>query len=355
MSNDVQFRAVWRIAGSDEPQTYAKCVADCGAGRRESGRATWAFRHIAAGPHPGFYVAGPDGWRRLDDGGSTGEQDLQRQVLGIAIDHTGMLLTSSPGGLRLWPGGVSVPAPQQSAIFDRRVVAMDVAPTGGRYVLRSPGTIAIVTTEGALRAGLGWGVRDGSAEFQWCATDRRPGTPHGSALGQFDDPADLAIDPNGNMYVVDRGNARIQRFSRDDERDQLTWGWGVVDGADSFQICAAECMAGLRGDRAGQFDGAAGVGVDWRGRVFVADASNHRVQVFDARGDFLFTWGWGVSTGAERLETCNARCRSGVAGGGDGQLNRPEDVVVVDHERTAYVLDSGNRRIVSFALRGASR
>jgi peptidylamidoglycolate lyase len=37
----------------------------------------------------------------------------------------------------------------------------------------------------------------------------------GRELGQFDTPHSLALDPNGNVYVADRGNARLQIFDED--------------------------------------------------------------------------------------------------------------------------------------------
>ena len=35
----------------------------------------------------------------------------------------------------------------------------------------------------------------------------------GRGVGQFDRPTDMAVDEEGNVYVVDFGNNRIQKFS----------------------------------------------------------------------------------------------------------------------------------------------
>ena len=42
------------------------------------------------------------------------------------------------------------------------------------------------------------------------------------------------------------------------------------------------------------------------GRVYAVDHQNHRVQVFDSSGAFLFMWGWGVDTGSGRylMKSC---------------------------------------------------
>jgi len=48
---------------------------------------------------------------------------------------------------------------------------------------------------------------------------------------------------------------------------------------------------GEAGDGPGQFAGLQGLAVDAGGRVYVADADNCRIQVFDPEGTFLRTWG----------------------------------------------------------------
>src|SRR5262245_50608183 len=58
---------------------------------------------------------------------------------------------------------------------------------------------------------------------------------------------------------------------------------------------------GSRGTAAGQFDLPSGIAVDTSGRVYVADRNNHRIQMFDASGNWLRMWGsMGAATGAFR-------------------------------------------------------
>ena len=84
------------------------------------------------------------------------------------------------------------------------------------------------------------------------------------------DPAtNLALAPNGDIYVSDGyGNARIHRFSND---GRLVTSWGEP------------------GENNGEFRNVHSV---WqhRGRVYVADRQNNRLQVFTPDGKHLETW-----------------------------------------------------------------
>ncbi|WP_455388245.1 6-bladed beta-propeller [Petrachloros mirabilis] len=175
----------------------------------------------------------------------------------------------------------------------------------------------------------------------------------GAELGKFDVPWGLATDQEGNLYVSDTSNARIQKF-KSDGTPLLKWG------------------------RDGSFDGAfffpRGVAVDFVGNIYVADESNNRVQKFDARGSFLTKWGregagpgqfkspWGlacdalgnvyvVDTGNHRIQKFDGNgtflCSWGNRGRTEGQLNFPYGIAV-DKEGCVYVVDSGNNRILKY-------
>src|SRR5262249_45479712 len=71
---------------------------------------------------------------------------------------------------------------------------------------------------------------------------------------------------SGDLYVVDTSNYRVQKF---DENGNfiLTWGYGVKNGADEFQVCKAPetCQEGLSGVAPGQFQNPVSVAVDSSG------------------------------------------------------------------------------------------
>ncbi|MBN1202941.1 MAG: hypothetical protein JXJ20_13915 [Anaerolineae bacterium] len=134
---------------------------------------------------------------------------------------------------------------------------------------------------------------------------------YGSGPGQFDIPQGIAVDGQGNVYVGDRNNSRIQRFTAD---GTFVTAWGSY------------------GTGNGQFVEPRNVAVDGQGNVYVADSQNHRIQKFSSDGAFITTWG--------------------SQGGGDGQFNYATGVAV-DVEGNVYVSDADNHRIQKFTSDGA--
>ena len=88
--------------------------------------------------------------------------------------------------------------------------------------------------------------------------------------GQFSVPTNVAVDPDGNLYVSDTYNNRIQIFD--------------ADGNFIRQF-------GKAGDRPGTFMRPKGIAVDVDGHVWVADAVQDRVQCFTPEGDLLIWMG----------------------------------------------------------------
>jgi DNA-binding beta-propeller fold protein YncE len=86
----------------------------------------------------------------------------------------------------------------------------------------------------------------------------------------FNRPTDVAFAANGDFYVSDGyGNSRVVKFSRDGKY-LLDWG--------------------KRGAGPGEFNLPHQVQLDSKGRVWVSDRENNRIQCFDAGGKFLKQW-----------------------------------------------------------------
>ena len=95
------------------------------------------------------------------------------------------------------------------------------------------------------------------------------GRRHGP-LEPFNHPADIAVGPDGDIYVADGyGNSQVHRFSRD---GKLLRTWGRP------------------GRGPGEFGLPHAVWVLRDGRVLVADRENCRVQVFTPEGEYLTEW-----------------------------------------------------------------
>ena len=92
----------------------------------------------------------------------------------------------------------------------------------------------------------------------------------GTKSGEFKQPCSLATDKEGNIYITDVVNCRVQKF------DSL--GKHLQD-------------LGSRGSKDGQFQNPFGIVVDSNGIIIVSDWDNHRVQLFSPEGKFIGKFG----------------------------------------------------------------
>lgn len=126
-------------------------------------------------------------------------------------------------------------------------------------------TVRKLTAEGKLLWTLGQSGRP--SDTGACGLDyrtiRRSGPP-------FHFPTNLALSPEGDLYVSDGyGNARVHKFSSD---GRLLFSWGDP------------------GSGPGQFHVPHGITVDASGTVYVADRENSRIQLFTPSGEFRTEW-----------------------------------------------------------------
>ena len=122
----------------------------------------------------------------------------------------------------------------------------------------------------------------------------------GSGDGEFQFVTDAAQDAAGNYYVTQYGEYdRIQKFSPD-RKFLLSWG--------------------EHGHELGQFLRPQKIVIDQQGLVWVTDACNHRVQVFDASGSeakLVKSWGeQGHEPGRAQLSVRHSARRRGAGRAG---------------------------------------
>jgi sugar lactone lactonase YvrE len=92
----------------------------------------------------------------------------------------------------------------------------------------------------------------------------------GESSSTFAGPADVAFAANGDIFVADgHVNNRVVKFSKD---GTFIKAWGK------------------KGTGPGEFSVPHAIALDSRGRVFVADRGNKRVQIFDQDGKYLEEW-----------------------------------------------------------------
>ncbi len=183
----------------------------------------------------------------------------------------------------------------------------------------------------------------------------------GNAAGQFNKPRGIAFAPDGSFYVADSQNHRIQHFDADGNFINM---WGEY-GDSSF----ADLPGGI-------FYEPWGVAVAPDGSVYVSDTWNHRIQKFDADGNFITKWGyygqgelpeafWGPrgidvdadgrvyvsDTGNKRIvifdENGNFITQFGMVGMGAGEFDEQVGVAV-DENGIVYVTDTWNQRVQTF-------
>jgi DNA-binding beta-propeller fold protein YncE len=141
---------------------------------------------------------------------------------------------------------------------------------------------------------------------------------NGVGEGQFSNPRALAISPQGQLYVADSGNHRIQVF---DQNGNFLKSWG-----------------GSEGPNPGQLTEPWGIAVNEAGQVYVSDTWNHRVQIFDEDGNYLGEFGAFADT-------------QGQVGSAPGSFWGPRDILI-DRQGNLYVSDTGNKRVQKFTPDG---
>lgn len=348
------FLTSWGGTGSatdqfDEPSGIAVAgdgtvyVADTGNDRIQAFDATGTFLtswgpganpvrapvDVAVAPDDTVLVANQSGTNRVQrytNAGAFLAQWTSNSVSPVAVD------TGPDGRVYVTQSTTGVPAHHRSWVLD---AALSTAVAFGETLEDPPSASELepgllfgpkglaVAADGVVTVVDSYGTNPTffSNRTDWLSSFDADGAPL-SRLGSADNPAspqllrpaDLALAPSGDQYVVEVGNNRVQRLT---DSGAYVSHWGGP----------------LAGSGPGQFDAPESVAVDASGDVLVADTGNDRVQRFSADGTFEAQWG---STG-----TAN------------GQFQGPSGIAVDPESGDVFVADSGNDRVQRFSAAGA--
>jgi len=177
----------------------------------------------------------------------------------------------------------------------------------------------------------------------------------GSGKGQFNSPTAITVDSNGNIFIADTGNGRIEKFS---------------------PIGALLDTIKIAGYDHGQASEPSGIAVDHAGNIYVANVSMQCVQKLAPAGTLIAEWKgpnpgfygprriaigrddsiYVVDQGRTRIVKFNPDGRVlsvwGSKGSSDGQFDDPTSVTVDPKTNKVYVADPINRRIQIFDSNG---
>ena len=179
------------------------------------------------------------------------------RIIGLAMDDSDRLFVSDPG-LR------------HVLVFNAAHVAEDAITEG----MVNPGALAIDRENRLLYVSdieLDQVLVYDADSFKLLRKIGTTGHHHElTSPGDFARPSGLAVDPEGNLYVCDTLNNRIEIFD-----------------ADGKFIS----MFGKAGDGPGYFSRPKGVAIDSDGHIWVADGMQDRVQVYNHDAQLLISFG----------------------------------------------------------------
>jgi RHS repeat-associated protein len=168
----------------------------------------------------------------------------------------------------------------------------------------------------------------------------------GAGVNQFETPRGVAINPTTkNIYIGDEDSSRVVELNEKGEFIKA-FGFGVSNGEAKLQTCTTSCKIGIAGAAAGQFSEPQGIAIDSTGNLWITDFTDNRVDEYTEKGEFIAAFGFGVSNGESKLQTCTTTCKAGLIGNSPGEFYYPSFIAI--SASTLYVTDYGNNRVEKF-------
>ncbi len=171
--------------------------------------------------------------------------------------NTGEVLANFGGGIMMTPHGIHVDSESNVWVTD---FANNAAGTKGHQVHK-------FSSDGELLMSLG--------------TAGRPG----SGPNNFNQPNDVIVGPDGSIYVSDghNGQGMTSNAAMDEGRASGSTARIIKFSADGTYLKEW----GQIGVRHGEFRTPHALEFDSKGRLWVADRGNHRLEIFDQEGNYL--------------------------------------------------------------------
>jgi sugar lactone lactonase YvrE len=228
------------------------------------------------------------------------------------------------------------------------------------------GDIATSPTGGA--AGCN-GASAGTFTPGWCTGGT---STSGSGDGMLSTPQKIALDSSNNIYVVDTGNHRINKYNSSGVfqgwigkiATSPTGGAAGCNGASVGSFTPGWCTGGTSasGTGNGMMSSPKGLFLDSSGNLYVSDSGNSRINKYNSSGVFQGWIGQIATSPTGGAAGCNGAsvgtstpgwCTGGTsaAGSDDGMLDTPEGVTL-DSAKNIYVADSVNHRISKYNSSG---
>jgi streptogramin lyase len=202
----------------------------------------------------------------------------------LHFDASGRLVKSFGAGMIVSPHGIHVDRDgnvwvtdyQDNAPRPARGAAGATAGTSGGAAAAGQATAGPGVARGRGPVGPAAGASKGHQVFKFSPDGKllmTLGQPGGAvAPGYFFQPNDVAVARNGDIFVSQghgQGLSEILKFSKD---GKFIKRWGTT------------------GSGPGEFDQPHALAFDSRGRLFVGDRNNNRIQIFDQDGRFIEQW-----------------------------------------------------------------